>query len=400
MNARLLGVLAAMVALLGAGLATGTRAYYLLLCLLLLTLLFSLASALITLFTAQVSMKGVRPRVNRGDRLMTMLTVRHSCVLPVGGLWVTLNVPGGTGGQQEIGVNAPPFTARQFRHVIRCPHRGNYEVGVERISVSDLFSLFEFSCAPGKKLMRVEVCPRPREQQLMPLRASDMGPEFISRAAEDNASPSDVRKWQDGDELKKVHWKLTLKKREVMVRTFEESARPDTLIIPDLSEITALNDQKLTLEDAICESALGAAKAQLEGGFPVRMPLQSARPQELSARTAVELPAFSEALTRVEFDSPYPYEQILMLMMGRFQRTGGAVLITSRLTGRTADIAIRMQQSGVQVKFIWVSEDRRSDALEMLERIRMSGALAQQVNPWIEADEAAMPGAADQAATF
>ncbi len=400
MNARLLGVLAAMVALLGAGLATGTRAYYLLLCLLLLTLLFSLASALITLFTAQVSMKGVRPRVNRGDRLMTMLTVRHSCVLPVGGLWVTLNVPGGTGGQQEIGVNAPPFTARQFRHVIRCPHRGNYEVGVERISVSDLFSLFEFSRAPGKKLMRVEVCPRPREQQLMPLRASDMGPEFISRAAEDNASPSDVRKWQDGDELKKVHWKLTLKKREVMVRTFEESARPDTLIIPDLSEITALNDQKLTLEDAICESALGAAKAQLEGGFPVRMPLQSARPQELSARTAVELPAFSEALTRVEFDSPYPYEQILMLMMGRFQRTGGAVLITARLTGRTADIAIRMQQSGVQVKFIWVSEDRRSDALEMLERIRMSGALAQQVNPWIEADEAVMPGAADHAATF
>lgn len=400
MNARLLGVLAAMVALLGAGLATGTRAYYLLLCLLLLTLLFSLASALITLFTAQVSMKGVRPRVNRGDRLMTMLTVRHSCVLPVGGLWVTLNVPGGTGGQQEIGVNAPPFTARQFRHVIRCPHRGNYEVGVERISVSDLFSLFEFSRAPGKKLMRVEVCPRPREQQLMPLRASDMGPEFISRAAEDNASPSDVRKWQDGDELKKVHWKLTLKKREVMVRTFEESARPDTLIIPDLSEITALNDQKLTLEDAICESALGAAKAQMEGGFPVRMPLQSARPQELSARTAVELPAFSEALTRVEFDSPYPYEQILMLMMGRFQRTGGAVLITARLTGRTADIAIRMQQSGVQVKFIWVREDRRSDALEMLERIRMSGALAQQVNPWIEADEAAMPGAADQAATF
>lgn len=400
MNARLLGVLAAMVALLGAGLATGTRAYYLLLCLLLLTLLFSLASALITLFTAQVSMKGVRPRVNRGDRLMTMLTVRHSCVLPVGGLWVTLNVPGGTGGQQEIGVNAPPFTARQFRHVIRCPHRGNYEVGVERISVSDLFSLFEFSRAPGKKLMRVEVCPRPREQQLMPLRASDMGPEFISRAAEDNASPSDVRKWQDGDELKKVHWKLTLKKREVMVRTFEESARPDTLIIPDLSEITALNDQKLTLEDAICESALGAAKAQLEGGFPVRMPLQSARPQELSARTAVELPAFSEALTRVEFDSPYPYEQILMLMMGRFQRTGGAVLITARLTGRTADIAIRMQQSGVQVKFIWVSEDRRSDALEMLERIRMSGALAQQVNPWIEADEAVMPGAADQAVTF
>ena len=395
MNARLLGVLAAMVALLGAGLATGTRAYYLLLCLLLLTLLFSLASALITLFSVRVSMKGVRPRMNRGDRLMTLLTVHHSCVLPVGNLWVTLNVPGSAGGRQEIGVNAPPFVQRQFRHVIRCPHRGNYEVGVERIGVSDLFSLFEFSRASGKRLMRVEVCPRPSAQPLMPLKASDVGPEFISRAAEDNASPSGVRKWQDGDELKKVHWKLTLKKREVMVRTFEESARPDTLIIPDLSEIAALNDQKLTLEDAICESALGAAKAQLEGGFPVCMPLQAAQPQELSARTAAELPAFSEALTRVAFDGPYPYEQILMLMMGRFQRTGGAVLITSRLTGRTADIAIRMQNSGVQVKFIWVSESGRSEALEMLERIRMSGALVQQLDPWAGEVPAAAPDAAD-----
>ena len=49
MNARLAGILAAMVALLGAGLATGTRVYYALFLLLLLLTLFSLASVLWTL---------------------------------------------------------------------------------------------------------------------------------------------------------------------------------------------------------------------------------------------------------------------------------------------------------------------------------------------------------------
>ncbi len=379
MRMRFFGVLAAMLALLSAGLATGTRVYYLLAALLMLMTLYSLASVLITLLTARVGIRGVKPRVSRGDRLMTQLTLNHKCILPVGQIWLTLSQS-----QESIIVNAPPFVTRQFRHVIPCPHRGIYEVGVASVGVSDLFALFEFSRKVDKKHLRIEVCPRPGSQQLMMLKASDMGPEFISRAPEDNASPSDVRRWQDGDELKKVHWKLTLKKREVMVRTFEESARPDTLIIPDLSEITALNDQKLTLEDAICEAALGAAKAQLDGGYPVRMPLQSSHPQELASRSAEELPAFCEALTRVAFDSPYPYEQILMLMMGRFQRTGGAVLITSRLTGRTADIAMRMQLSGVCVKFIWVSEDRRSESLEMLERIRMSGAIVEQLNPWSE----------------
>ena len=63
MSARLIGVLAAMVALLAAGLATGTRIYYLLFFILLLMVVYGLISVLWTLPSAQVSMKGVRPRV-------------------------------------------------------------------------------------------------------------------------------------------------------------------------------------------------------------------------------------------------------------------------------------------------------------------------------------------------
>ena len=181
-----------------------------------------------------------------------------------------------------------------------------------------------------------------------------------------------------------MHWKLTLRKREVMVRTFEESARPDTLIIPDLSEITALQDLKLTLEDLICEESLSAAKAQLEAGFPVRMPLQSARPQEIAGKSVADLPGCVEALMHVAFDSPYPYEQVLMLMLQRMQRTGGAVLATSRMTSRTADIAMRMQRSGIRVLLIWVTDAPRDEALEMLERLKMSGVQVRTVDPWQE----------------
>ena len=181
-----------------------------------------------------------------------------------------------------------------------------------------------------------------------------------------------------------MHWKLSLRKRELMVRTFEESARPDTLVIPDLSEITALQDLRLTLEDLICEACLSAAKAQLEAGFPVRMPLQSGRPQEIAGKSVADLPGFVEALMHVAFDSPYPYEQVLMLMLQRMQRTGGAVLVTSRMTSRTADIAMRMQRSGIQVQLIWATDAPRDEALEMLERLKMSGAQVRTVDPWAE----------------
>lgn len=389
MSARLIGVLAAMIALLSAGLATGTRIYYALFFLLLIMTLFSLASVLWTLLTARVSMKGVKPRAERGDKLMTILSMRHASLLPAGSLRVVLNVPV-SGGCQEISMFSGPFSENIFRNVIRCPHRGNYEVGIRSMNATDLFGLFEIGRKSKKRLMRVDVYPKARLTPCMQLKAQDSGPEFRSAATEDNASPSDIRIWQDGDELKKIHWKLSLRKRELMVRTFEDSARPDTLIIPDLSEISALQDQRLAMEDCICEACLGAAKAQLEGGFPVRMPMQCSRPQELSARTAAELGGFADALMRVPFDSPYPYEQVLAIMMQRMQRTGGAVLATAKMTTRTADIALRMQRSGIQVKIFWITDAPRNEALEMLERLKMAGVIAEQVNPW--QDEALAAG--------
>ncbi len=373
-----------MVALLATGLATGTRIYYALFLLLALISAYALISVLWLLATVKVQMKGVRPHMMRGEKLMTILTVEHHSPLPAGALRLKLNVPGGAGGRQEIRVNVPPFKQQHFRNVIRCPHRGSYEVGLVQLTGQDAFGLFEISRKPEAKLMRVEVRPRPRRMPPMILKATDVGPEFRSRATEDTASPSDVRSWREGDELKKVHWKLTLRKRELMVRTFEESARPDTLVIPDLGEVTALSDQKLTLEDAICESALGAAKAQLDAGFPVRLTLQTKRPQELAGRSAADIASFSDALMRVEFDCPHPYEQTLMLVFQRMQRTGGAVLATSRLTTRTVDIALRMQQRGIQVKLIWAADAPRDESLEMLERLKMAGASVERVDPWAE----------------
>ena len=68
MSARLTGALVAMAALLAAGLSTGARVYYLLFNVLAAMLLLGLISAVWTVWTVRIDMKGVRPRVNRGER--------------------------------------------------------------------------------------------------------------------------------------------------------------------------------------------------------------------------------------------------------------------------------------------------------------------------------------------
>ncbi|MGI6238699.1 MAG: DUF58 domain-containing protein [Christensenellales bacterium] len=384
MNARLTAYILFTLAMLISGLSTGAQAYYLVAFALAGLLVLSAASTLWALFTVKIDMKGLKSRVERGESLMTIFTVTHASLLPVASIRLKLSVPSAFRPAQEISVSTLPFVKRTFRYRIVCPHRGVYEAGVTRILASDLFGLVTLSRKSDMRLIRVDVYPRVPDVSPMELKPGDIGPEMISRAVEDTASPSDIRKWQDGDALKKVHWKLTMRKRELMVRVFEESARPDTLIIPDLTEVSAMRDQALTIEDCVCEACAGVAKAQLSAGYPVRMPLTSKRPSEISGQFPPDYMAFVDALMRVTFDSPYEYEQVLMLMMQRMQRTGGAAIVTPRLTTRIADIAVRMQRSGVVTRVIWVTDTQLSQSLELSERLRMEHVLVERINPWSE----------------
>lgn len=384
LNARRAGYALVMAAMLAAGLSTGTRLYYLIFYALLAMLLLGLVSVVWTLATLRVELKGVKARVNRGEQIPATFTVRHGCLLPVSAIRVRLSVPSACAPTREVNVSCPPFVQKTYRQVIDCPHRGVYEVGLARVSATDAFGLLCLGRRPGTRLVKLDVAPRTWATAPLKLSTVDQGPQYVSRAAEDNASPSDVRAWQEGDELKKVHWKLSLRKRELMVRTYEETARPDTLIIPDLQEVTALRDQQLTLEDRVCEVALSAAQAQLRAGYPVRMPLIGARPREIGGQFPADIPAFADAMLRAAFDSPYGYEQVLTLMLARFQRTGGAVLVTARLTTRIADMAMRMQRTGVATRLIWVSDDDREESMALIERMKMGGVEASRMDPWEE----------------
>jgi uncharacterized protein (DUF58 family) len=169
-----------------------------------------------------------------------------------------------------------------------------------------------------------------------------------------------------------------------MVRTYEESARPDTLLLVDLTPLGAFKSHAMSTEDAICEAAASAAVAQLKAGYPVRMPLSAKEPQEINGQSAVEAGRFIDALMRVQFDSPFSFEQVLSIEMRRLSRTGGAVLVTSMLTARIADIATQFRRNGIEVKIYWVTDTQRTEALEMLTRLKLAGVRARQIDPWAE----------------
>lgn len=382
MKARLIGFLVVIFALMLAALSTGVQAYYALAITMMAVLALALISVVWTMLTLKVGIKGLSRQVERGDSLAVALSVWYACPLPVSEIRVVIAAPASGRKPQELTVATVPFVRRNYRHVIRCPHRGDFEAGVVRLTVTDMFGLFSISRREKRKLVRVEVRPKITTTSPLILKPVDAGPESILRASDDTASPVDIRKWQDGDELRRVHWKLTMRKREVMVKVFEASGKPDMLVIPDLSAINALPDQALTFEDGVVEATIAMARAQLDNGYAVRLPLVNAQPMELSASLPQEVERIAEQLTHVKFDSPYAFEQVLMTMNSRLGRTGGMALITAKLTVRLADMAIRMRGLGLNVRVIWVTDDQRAEQMQLVARMEMADVSATIVDPY------------------
>lgn len=382
MSARLLVFLLIMLTIAIVALSTGAAIYYMMLLVMLMMILLGIASVVVALMTVRANMETSTREYIRGATADLSVRVRYWSFLPIRSVQLVLLVPEDERAHETMDILLPPFLEKKFHFELPCPHVGVYHVGIQSVRVTDIFQLFTLKRRMDGSLISLEVQPRVVKLPAMELRSGDSEPTIITRATEDTASPSDVRIYQLGDPMKKIHWKLSLRKRELLVKTYEESSRPDTLILPDLSAMNFMRSQALTIKDAICEAAASIAKAQLSANYPVRMPLMSAAPSEASGQDEHSFSQFLDALMRVQFDSPYPYEQVLSLEMRRMQRTGGAVLITARLTPRIADIAQQLKRYGMQVCVCWVTETRRAEAMEMLERLRLMGIQAIRVDPW------------------
>jgi uncharacterized protein (DUF58 family) len=369
--------------LLVVALSTGSSVYYMLLSAMLLLIAFSLLSSLLALWTVRVSIEKSAVKVERGARVSVRLRMRHFGVLPVKAFLVTLVSPERADARHVFELFARPLVERSYEYMLPCPHRGVYAIGVDSIAIEDYFELFSFK-RKLRATYEVTVMPHVQTRPSLTLNSGDTGPEFLSRRTEDAASPSGVRAWLEGDPLKKIHWKLSIRKRELMVRTYEESARPDTLILLDLMSVGGMETFALSIEDCLCEAAASIAAAQLDAMYPVKMPLSCAVPTEVVGQSPHDRERFVDALSRVRFDAPHTYEQVLALEFRRMQRTGGVVLITSRLTARVADSAFMMYRMGLRVCVVYISDAKRNETEELISRMSQTGIDVEKINPWAE----------------
>lgn len=325
----------------------------------------SLAAALFARLTFSLTQGAAAGETERGLPCRFHLTVRMASLLPVAPLSLRVTLPSGRQSEFTLAVRTLGETASV--NEFACPHVGVFPVGVTRVRFRDCFGFFRLTLSLRTPPPNLVVLPG--TAGALPLAFSpgegDGGAE--KRALSDHNTPDDTRAWQEGDELRRVHWKLSMRKQTLMVRTYETPQRPDALLLLDYSAPSVAPALRAAAVDALTEGCAGVARLLLEDARPVRLPL--AGKQELGASSAHELNGIRDALARQPFTGRPDFARTLYAAAQRMRRAGAAVILTTSLTPAVADAAIALARTGPATRFCLYTEGEPDEEQRKLLRL-------------------------------
>lgn len=223
----------------------------------LLAPLFSLLLALVSQRGFCVSSKLCSNYVERGMCAPYQITVKNPSLLPYSCVCV----------HYKISAVAPLFTCEEFYFSISArksgsvtvhvsaDYRGSYPVAPSALFFYDFLGLFRWKKRLPPPLCLI-VVPKVHVLPGLPLNTENQDTAVVKTQTphDDYSAISDLRKYQPPDSYRKIHWKASAKRNELISKHFQETEAQTVFLCIDTSTIQAPRRDALILEDQMMDA--------------------------------------------------------------------------------------------------------------------------------------------------
>lgn len=192
---------------------------------------------------------------------------------------------------QQIFASVAPMSTVNIKLKGNMPYRGRYPMAIDKIYIYDLLKIFSFR----KKLSvaaEAVVLPRIFPIQSIPSQSVSEDENLTRQQYGFNkTSFASIREYRRGDPLQTVHWKLSAKQDDMIVKEFEETLNSDSIIICDFG--MPPSDKLFALTDGIVESVLAVTRSLVEDLNSVTVLWEDFSAKDISGRIVENLTDFS-----------------------------------------------------------------------------------------------------------
>lgn len=239
-----------------------------------------------------------------------------------------------------------------------CKYRGEYEVGVKEVIVTDFFRLFRLRYKIPSAIKAI-VYPRIiHKNELYSIQ--DMAAFQCHETPYRQTEPDVVvRDYIAGDALKRIHWKATAREQKLKTRNLLGEEKQGIAFLYDTKRYSKNRYEYLPLENQILETvlALGIFFAEKNAPFTVYYGHNGIRRNQVEGMNQYE--AFYQETSRVVFDDREDVTELLGQLMeqGVLLKSNAFIVIVHEMNDRLMGMLQILSASGLSIMLYIVTDE-------------------------------------------
>lgn len=337
----------------------GTMPYFLLYVFLLVFLL-PLIHSLITLISLKGYVKIPSKALYSGEKITIEYQVKNRSFFRISYLEIHSDIA-----NQLTGVESPKVTmlldkkaSYTHKETILLKRRGYYQVGGIIVTIKDVFGFYSFKKKISSNTSLL-VYPQTINLSTFKITTSHQTGEAIVQNSffQDKSRIDSLREYREGDSVKAIHWKLSAKKDNPIVKDYENRGDTYATIFLDNYRKLFKNDVERRLEDKVASAALSIVNYCLDQSIEVSLETQNEQGLiEVQGHLKSDYKPFLEALAKFKGNGPLSFKSILEPRIETLQRSSTVVIITTNFDKEIGAQGIQLKMKNFNPLFIVITD--------------------------------------------
>lgn len=252
-----------------------------------------------------------------------------------------------------------PFETKSFSVNLECKYRGCYSIGIQSIVIKDFLGILRLNYK-GFETKRITVFPK-----IVRLNRFNLKTNLISESHsvlnsmfKDNTSISDVRQYQYGDAFKNIHWKLTAKLDEIMVKNMESTLMTSAAIILDLEKSSSSPEINTIIEDKVIEAVVAVLNYCLGNWVNVNLVYYYDKIIDIEGKNPLDFKRMFDILAGIRFNNHADISDVLKLYLGHNTNRSNIIIFTPNPDYDLIGEIYKTKYSNYEVTLIYISPEQ------------------------------------------
>lgn len=271
-------------------------------------------------------------------------------------------------------VSVNSFNSKLIKVNIKFKYRGIYDLGFFKIKIKDLFGII--SITKDIHLLNKEIKVYPKIHNLCEINVygGNSKQNIINSNLFMNGmtSTKNIRKYNLGDSMRKIHWKVSAKHSELYVKEFESVLGSQCNIFLNMNKESFFIENKDYVEEKLIEYCVSLCKHMQNKGISSSIFINDKHHQILEVYDNNTFFKLMDTVINVKSNGDMYFEKYINSNIHNISNRGLLLIITVDITEELTNTLIKIVQKGFQVEvFYYMRYSVQSKLIDSMNKFKI-----------------------------